>query len=149
LDKKKFIAACLPGAQKAWKSEHIFTSLTLAQALIESGNGQDCPGNNCFGIKWTAGCGFDSQLLWTHEWNDKIKGLEKVQRYFRKYKTLADCILDHSKLLSTARYESVRACKNYKDACTQILKDGYATDKNYTKLLMGVIVTNKLYQYDK
>lgn len=139
----------MPGAIKAFREDYILPSLTAAQALLESGNGQDCPGNNCFGIKWTEGCGFDSQLLWTHEWNPNLKALEKVQRKFRKYKTLADCILDHSKLLSLARYESVRACKNYIQACEQIKKDGYATDPNYTKLLISIITTNKLFQYDK
>jgi flagellum-specific peptidoglycan hydrolase FlgJ len=149
LDKGRFIKAVLPGAMTAFKKEHILPSLTIAQALLEGANGQSCPGNNCFGIKWTEGCGYEKQLLWTHEWNPKIKALEKVQSPFRKYKTLADCVLDHSKVLSVARYESVRACKNFKSACEQIKKDGYATDPKYPTLLISIITSNKLYQYDK
>lgn len=149
MEKQKFIKEILPGAEEAFKKDHILPSLTIAQALLEGANGKSCPGNNCFGIKWTPGCGFDKQLLWTHEWNSKLKQLEKVQRYFRKYKTLADCVLDHSKLLSSPRYQNIRSAKDYIEACDLIKKDGYATDPNYTKLLISIIVTNKLYLYDK
>lgn len=159
----------LPGALKAFKEEHIFPSLILAQGLLESGNGVSCPGNNCFGIKWTEDCGFDYQLLKTSEdyslaqfnrlkaskeWYELISVKNDIYHVhlkarFRKYKTLTDCVLDHSKLLSTARYASVRASKNYKEACVQIKKDGYATDTKYPTLLISIIVSNKLYQYDK
>lgn len=139
----------LQGALKAYKQFNILPSLTLAQGLLEGGNGQNCPGNNCFGIKWTNGCGFDSQLLWTHEWNSKAMKMERVQRPFRKYNSIADCVLDHSKLLEKPRYIDVRRAKNYREACIAVKKDGYATDPKYTTLLISIIVSNKLYQYDK
>ncbi len=90
----------------------------MAQACLESGFGSSAPGNMLFGIKWTEGCGYDKQLLWTHEY---INGVNtKVQAYFRKYKTMSDSILDHAKLLTAARYKPVLAADNYRDACTQV-----------------------------
>jgi len=169
MDKQNFIKLCLPGAIKAFREEHILPSLTIAQALLESGNGKSCPGNNCFGIKWSEKCGYGSQLLVTSEYYNleqfnKLKASKAwyelvavknntyhvhIKAKFKKYKAIGDCVLDHSKLLSTARYESVRVCKNYKDACEQIKKDGYATDPKYPTLLISIITINKLYQYDK
>lgn len=169
MDKKKFISLCLPGALAAFEIEKILPSLTLAQALLESGNGDSCPGNNCFGIKWTEGCGHSSQLLITSEYYtlpqyNSLKASKAwyelvavkngqyhvhIKAKFRKYKSIADCVLDHSKFLSTDRYKSVRGAKTYKEACEQIKKDGYATDPKYPTLLESIILTNKLYQYDK
>lgn len=148
MDIQTFIKKILPGAQKANKEMHILPSLTISQAILESGSGRHAPGNNCFGIKWTEGCGFKSQLLWTNEWSAKLKKFVKVQAKFKAYNTLAECVVDHSKLLMNKRYDNVRNSKNYMEACNEIQKAGYATDPNYSKLLISIIVINKLFQYD-
>lgn len=169
MNKQQFIKELLPGALKAHVTEHLFVSVVLDQILLESGNGQDCPGNNAGGIKWTDGCGYDWQLLVTEEdYNlaefNKLKAsdgwykliaekngtyLVQIKAKFRKYKTLADFVLDYVKFLSTKRYASVRASKTYQQACEQLKADGYATDISYVTLLESVIQSNKLYIYDK
>jgi len=146
MDKQEFIATILPGAIQAYKELGVLPSLTIAQAILESGWGSSAPGNMLFGLKWTEGCGYDWQLLWTSEYYDGVK--TKIQAKFRKYESMSDSIIDHSRLLSKARYAKVLEAKDYREACQAIYDAGYATDPNYPQLLITLIEQNNLDQYD-
>lgn len=146
MDKQGFIDLIKDGAIQAYKKYNIMPSLIIAQAVLESSWGKSTPGNMLFGIKWTKGCGYDSQILWTTEF---INGkLQKVKRKFRKYKSFEESIDDHSQLLLFRRYKLVAQAKNYKEACITIQRCGYATDPGYAKKLISIIEGNNLQQYD-
>jgi peptidoglycan hydrolase-like protein with peptidoglycan-binding domain len=146
LDKKEFINLIKEPAIKAYKKYNILPSLTIAQAILESNWGIRALGYNLFGIKWTKGCGFQSQELWTREYRNGKP--EMIQTKFRKYNSYSESIEDHAKFLMQRRYEKVRKTKNYKEACYQIQNCGYATDPNYAKKLIDIIEAYNLQDFD-
>ena len=142
-----FIEAIKPKAREIYTKYGILQSLTISQACLESGYGKHSPGNNLFGFKWTATCGYDFQLLWTKEY---VNGsYVSVQAKFRKYDSINDSLADYGKLIGTSkRYEPVRLAKNYIEATDQIRLCGYATSPTYTESLRKIIIKYKLYELD-
>ncbi|MFY0629812.1 MAG: glucosaminidase domain-containing protein [Flavobacteriaceae bacterium] len=120
-------------------------SITLAQGILESGNGRSqlaSKSNNHFGIKchrgWTGGRVYH---------DDDEKG-----ECFRKYRYVQTSYKDHSKFLtSRRRYENLFKLRksDYKGWARGLKKAGYATDKKYPKKLIKIIQTYKLYEFDK
>jgi len=146
MEQQKFINAVKDGAIEAYRKYNIFASLTIAQAILESGWGKYAPGNNLFGIKWSEGCGYDKQLLDTQEWEGGK--YVTIKACFRAYNSMADSVYDHAQLLLATRYEPVRASKTYIEACQQIKVCGYATSPTYTENLIKLIEQYELYKYD-
>lgn len=146
MNKTQIIKDLIPGALLSYEKYNILPSLTIAQAILETGWLQHIKGNNIFGIKWTKDCGYEVQELNTHEWINGVKTLMVCK--FRKYDSLEDSLLDHGKLLSFSRYKSVITSKGYKEACQNIYKSGYCTDMEYPEKLIAIIEQNKLYIYD-
>ena len=147
MNSKEFINLVKDGAIKAQQEHGVLASLTIAQGILESGWGKYAPGNNLFGIKWTNGCGYNKQLRRTRE----VYGGKEVyiNDYFRAYNSLADSVYDHAQfLIVNSRYANLLWKTDYKEVCTLIQRDGYATALNYTKLLIQIIEENQLYQYD-
>jgi flagellum-specific peptidoglycan hydrolase FlgJ len=143
---QNFINQILPGAKRAHAEYGVLPSLTLSQAILESNSGKSSIGNNIFGIKATSTWKGKKQLVWTTEY---IKGVKtKVQAWFRDYDSIDESILDHAKLLTLTRYKPVVAAKDYKEACIQVQKCGYATDPKYATKLINIIEQNKLNLHD-
>jgi len=144
-----FIEKIAPGAVASFAKDQVLPSITIAQAILESAKGLsklalEC--NNLFGIKWTMGCGHEGKLYPTKEYvNGKMI---TVNAYFRKYDSYAESIADHSQLLQNTRYKPVLASKEYKSACKQIQACGYATDPEYSQLLINTIEKYKLNLFD-
>ena len=136
-----------------WKTEairqmHLYkipASITLAQGILESGNGVSelaKKSNNHFGIK----CHADWEGGRTYH-DDDEKG-----ECFRKYKYVESSYEDHSQFLSgRRRYASLFTLRktDYKGWSKGLKKAGYATDKNYPKKLIKIIETYELYEFDK
>ncbi len=144
-----FIAIVAPGAIKAYTKYGVLPSLTIAQAILESDWGKSAPGYNLFGIKWTDGCGYESQELNTTEYINGKK--TSVKDYFRKYTSYDQSIDDHGRLFTYQRYRPViEACKanDYKQACIQVQACGYATDPTYATQLIEIIQSYNLNKYD-
>ena len=126
----------------------ILASLTIAQAILESGwgkSGLTVQANNLFGIKGT----YNGQgvTMKTQEWN----GAEyvTVDATFRKYPSWAESVADHSDLFNRLdRYKNLRGLKDYKLACQYVREDGYATDPNYSAKLVSLIETYGLTAWD-
>ena len=98
MNKTQIIKSLVPGALLSYEKYNILPSLTIAQAILETGWLQYVKGNNIFDIKWTSGCGYEVQEFNTHEF---INGVNTAMRCkFRKYDTLESSLLDHGKLLS-------------------------------------------------
>lgn len=142
-----FINNILPGAQEAQNKYGVLTSLTLAQAILESAWGKSSIGNNIFGIKATSSWRGAKQLVPTTEYVNGKK--VSVEAYFRDYGSIEESITDHAKLLTMPRYKAVIAAKDYKEACREVQKCGYATDPKYAEKLISLIEANNLNKWDR
>lgn len=146
MDKEKIIKQILPGALLAFEKYGVLPSVTVAQAILETGWFKFVKGNNIFGIKWINGCGFEAQEFMTYEW---IKGVKTpMMAKFRKYNSIEESILDYGKFLTATRYRGVLNSDNYREACENLYKCGYSTDVEYPSKLIKLIGENKLYEYD-
>lgn len=149
-EKVNFINQVAPDAIQAWKDYKILPSLTIAQAILESYYGfswLSVNANNYFGIKadyyWTG----DYVILPTLEYD--VKGVPfTANEKFRKYRSLHDSTVDHTKFLLKPRYANIIGVTDYREATVNIQQDGYATDPNYANLLQSIIKTHNLTQYD-
>ena len=120
-------------------------SITLAQGILESGNGESrlaIEGNNHFGIKCH------------NNWSGKtiIEDDDEKGECFRKYDKVADSYRDHSLFLTErGRYSFLFEYKksDYKKWAKGLHKAGYATNPNYPTLLIDLIERYQLYTYDK
>ena len=118
-------------------------SITMAQALFESGAGQSDlarRSNNHFGIK-------------CHGWTGKTVSHDDDERgeCFRKYDRVEDSYIDHSKFLAErSRYATLfkLSIKDYKGWAKGLQKCGYATDRAYANKLIKVIEDYELYRLD-
>lgn len=147
--RKEFIAKVAPMVQK--DNSGILHSLTIAQAILESGDGNSGltkQGNALFGIK--PGSNWKGKV-WTGGTVEYYEGVKtNVTCGFRAYDSWEESILDHSKFLtSLSRYAKVVGETDYKKACKYIYEAGYATDPNYTNKLIQLIEANNLTKYDK
>lgn len=131
-------------AIKEMKRHGIPASITLAQGMLESGNGNSplaINANNHFGIKCS-------------NWNGKtyIQDDDTKDECFRKYDDVLDSYEDHSIFLkSKERYAFLFDLKtsDYKGWAHGLKKAGYATDPKYPDRLIKIIEDNKLYEFDK
>lgn len=125
------------------KEHKIPASITLAQGLLESDNGNSLlatKAKNHFGIK--------CHSSWTGK---KIyKDDDAKDECFRVYKSAKDSYEDHSDFLLKPRYAPCFKLKmtDYKGWAKQLQKCGYATNKRYPELLISIIEANDLQQYD-
>ena len=135
-----------------WKYEAIVqmnlykipASITLAQGILESGNGNSLlatEANNHFGIK--------CHTSWTGK--TFYQDDDKKDECFRKYKSAKESFKDHSVFLQKTRYKALFELKitDYKRWAKGLKKAGYATNPKYPKLLIGLIERYNLTQYDK
>lgn len=140
-NKEAFISQIAGAAQADMREYGILASVTIAQAILESGWGQSAPGNNLFGIKGS-GQQLTTQEYINGKWVQIVDG-------FRVYTSWADSIRDHSLLLAgNARYRAVLLERDYKAACQALQSAGYATDPQYANKLIAIIDTNGLTGYD-
>lgn len=119
-------------------------SITLAQGLLESGNGNSrlaLVANNHFGIK----CKKD----WTGE--SIREDDDEAQECFRKYPTAEDSYRDHSEfLMKGQRYAFLFDLEptDYKGWAEGLKRAGYATNPNYPTLLISLIERHNLHRFD-
>ena len=119
-------------------------SITLAQGILESGNGLSeltRKANNHFGIK----C--HSSWRGPKVYHDD----DRRGECFRKYPSAEGSFNDHSKFLTgRGRYEFLfdLSPDDYKAWAKGLKKAGYATDRKYPKKLISFIENFELYKYD-
>lgn len=148
MDKQLFINKVKDGAVGTAIKHGILASLTIAQAALESDWGESeltRAANNLFGIKrW----GYPDFIeLPTTEYISGKPVTEKSE--FRKYTSWDYSIADHTAfLLQNGRYMNLIGLKDYKQVCTLIQQDGYATDPKYAGSLIQIIEDNNLQKFD-
>ena len=124
---------------------NIPASITLAQGILESGNGESrlaVEGKNHFGIKCHS------------NWNGKtiIEDDDEKGECFRKYNRVSDSYRDHSLFLNErGRYAFLFEYNktDYKKWAKGLKKAGYATNPKYPTLLIDLIEKYDLSSFDK
>lgn len=141
----EYIDQYAPVAVREMKNYKIPASITLSQALIESGAGKSelaIYANNHFGIKCHQG--------WTGE--TFTHDDDAPSECFRKYKTADESFRDHSLFLKTRpRYATLFQLDiyDYKAWAQGLRKAGYATNPRYAEMLIKVIEDYELFKYDR
>lgn len=135
-------------AMDQMKRYGIPASVTLAQGMLESSNGESelsRLGNNHFGIKATASWlkNGGEYLIYTDD---------KPNEKFCKYSSVADSYEHHSKFLANnKRYAKCFQLSpdDYKGWTKGIAKAGYASGMGYAAHLQDIIERNGLQKYDQ
>lgn len=135
-------------AMEQMKRYGIPASVTLAQGILESSNGESelsRLGNNHFGIKATASWlkNGGEYLVYTDD---------KPNEKFCKYSSVADSYEHHSKFLANnKRYAKCFQLSpdDYKGWTKGIAKAGYASGMGYAAHLQDIIERNGLQKYDQ
>lgn len=107
-------------------------SITLAQGLLESAAGTSRlarEGNNHFGVKCHRSYKGDSTII--------------GKTCYRKYRSVHDSYLDHSRFLKGKRYQELfeLALTDYRGWAYGLKRCGYATDPLYAEKLINMIET--------
>lgn len=148
---KNFIEKVGKLATVDMQSSGILASLTIAQAILESGwgnSGLTVKANALFGIKATSTWKGKVYNCKTKECYDG-KNYVTIDGCFRAYSTWEDSVKDHSVFLTgLSRYKAVVGETDYKKACKAIHAAGYATSPDYADNLISLIDQYDLTKYD-
>lgn len=145
---EEYAATYAEYAMEQMKRYGIPASVTLAQGILESSNGQSelsVKGNAHFGIKctddWLKNGG--SYLIYTDD---------RPNEKFCTYATVGDSYEHHSVFLKeNVRYKNCFALSpdDYRGWCAGLQRAGYATGNNYAGHLQQIIEKNGLGKYDQ
>ena len=144
ISRQEYITLYKQDAVKDMQRTGVPASVTLAQALLESDDGNSPlarEASNHFGIK----CGDWSGPAFYQD--DDSKG-----ECFRKYNSVLESYDDHSDFLRTrVRYASLFEIDrtDYKGWAKGLKKAGYATNPQYADQLIRIIEENNLQELDK
>ena len=141
---EKYVSRWADTAVSEMQRTGVPASITLAQALLESGSGRSqlaVRGNNHFGIKCTS------------DWKGKTMSQDDDAKgeCFRVYASATDSYRDHSDFLRYRdRYRFLFEFKttDYKSWAYGLKKAGYATDAEYAGKLISLIEKYKLHRFD-
>ena len=143
LTRKEYIKKYAPLAVKQMQLHQIPASITIAQGILESGDGNSrlaVKANNHFGIKCH---GWEGKKIYADD--------DKKNECFRNYNNALASFRDHSLFLKKYdRYSFLFDFKinDYKSWAKGLKKAGYATNEKYPEKLIKIIEENFLYKYD-
>lgn len=125
-EQKNFIKTVGALASADMKKSGVLASLTIAQAITETGWGAS--GKECY---------------------DGVNLVAVKSEAFRAYDSWEESVTDHSAFLkANKRYKEVIGETDYKKACNAIKAAGYATDPEYANKLIEIIEQYKLTEFD-
>ena len=141
--RQQYIEQYAEEAMLQMKRYGIPASVTLAQGIIESANGQSTlskTANNHFGVKGT----FNGEYVLAND--------DKPNEKFKKYDNVGQSYEDHSKVLMADRYQ--KYVKNlspddYVGWAKGIKAGGYATSASYVNTVCSVVESCNLQKYDQ
>lgn len=147
LEKQHFFETYSAYAMAEQQRCGIPASITLAQMALESSWGKSTPAlrsNNYFGIKVHGEYNQEGRY-------DRYSD-DRPNEKFCRYQNVQESIADHSRLLTTEKYQ--KCIGNASDTdhyrwITGIQAAGYATDVNYVSTIENIISENHLDEYDK
>lgn len=147
---RSFINLIGDAAKKYYATYRILPSLTIAQAILESGWGRSILAwkyHNYFGMK--AGKSYSDANVKMQTKEEYVKGqLTTIYDCFRSYPSLDAGIKGRFEFLQMKRYQNLKGIIDYKLLCQTIKDDGYATDSTYVTKLCNLIIKYDLWQYD-
>ena len=152
---KEFIEKIAAIAMELWEKYHILPSLTIAQAIVESGWGaHHCNGNNLFGIKangiQSADSPWDGSYANCWTWEEINGQMVRVQANFRAYDKIEDSVVDHAIFLNQySHYEGIVGETDWRKAVEELGNSGYATSSSYYSSVYSVIEAYGLDSYDR
>jgi hypothetical protein len=153
MGQQAFLDAAGQAARQDAAVSHVPASVTVAQAILESDWGRSAlaqTANNYFGMKAFGTLG-DDGVVWmpTSEF-DSFGRLYTTTSAFRAYKSLADSVADHDRLLGTAsRYApAMQVAGDPQQFVAMIAQEGYSTDPAYARKLIALMDRYNLYQLD-
>ena len=141
---EQYIEKFAPLAQNEMALYGIPASITLGQAILESGAGTgplSMQANNHFGIK-------------CHDWTGATMFMDDDQKgeCFRVYASADESYVDHSEfLINKKRYQNLFSLEmtDYVAWANGLKEAGYATNPKYAQLLIDLIKDLKLDELDK
>lgn len=145
---QQFIQSVAQGAIDGWNQYRVLPSITVAQAILESGWGQSSlstSAHNLFGIKGSYNG--HSVVMRTRE----VYGGRSVyvNSNFRAYANNSESVTDHGRFLNVnSRYRNLLGDTNYVSVANKLRQDGYATDPSYANSLINLVRTYNLTQLD-
>ena len=145
---QQFIQSVAQGAIDGWNQYRVLPSVTVAQAILESGWGRSSlstSAHNLFGIKGSYNG--HSVVMRTRE----VYGGRSVyvNANFRAYANNSESVTDHGRFLNVnSRYRNLLGDTNYVSVANKLRQDGYATDPSYANALINLIRTYNLTQLD-
>lgn len=153
METQAFIDLVAGSARQSYLTHHIFPSITIAQAILESGWGKRIPVDsttgrssyNLFGIKGAGTAGSVSVL------SKEVENGQIVTRtsQFKAYYNYQQSIDDHTDFLLKPTYKKVITATTPQEAAQALEKAGYATDPQYAEKLTTLITNYNLSQYDQ
>lgn len=157
----EFLSMIVPIAQRqaASHNDKLFVSVTIAQAIHESGWGTSkkmVAANALFGVK-VGKAAYKFGNAWkgaayktgTTEYYDG-RTATKIVDWFRQYNTVEDSVCDYMDMLChCSRYKGALSRSTPRQSIEAIVAGGYATGPNYAKKILELIDGYNLTQYDK
>ena len=153
MNKSEFIPTIAPlvVAENKKRGNPLFSSVVIAQAICESNWGQSnimMRAKAVFGIKATTDWKGKVYNANTQECYDGIN-YKNINACFRAYDSLAESIADYFDLiLGLSRYQGAINTSSPLECITAIKNGGYATSPIYINLIMSIINSNNLTQFD-
>lgn len=150
LTRNQYVEMFKEPVKQASRNTGLFPSLFMAQAILESGNGNSSlakKANNHFGIKADASWTGKKMNFPTRE---VLGGKEvMVDACFRAYDNAVDSFKDRTNFLkSFKRYKNVFLATTPEQQARELQSAGYATDPKYADLLISIMKSNNLKSLD-
>lgn len=150
---QSFLTLIAPPAERSAAATGVPASVTMAQAILESGWGRTglaMTANNYFGIKAEHLSDPTTYVEYqTHEFEHGVQ--VTVNANFERYPSLLEGFEDHARLLSQSpRYRpAMREADDPAAFCMALQQCGYSTAPTYSETLIGLINEFNLTQYDE
>lgn len=146
--RSRFLTSLSPAVLTAAREHRVLPSVTLAQAILESGWGRSSltrDYHNLFGVK----AGRSSQRIRLAS-REHVGGRFRPSRQtFRRYDSKAQSILDHAELLSSdRRYAHARPHWTDRQRFLEAIAPRYASSPNYVSAVSRLIELYDLDQWD-
>lgn len=148
--RQKFIDRILPFVLVSSLNNDLLPSVTLAQAIVESGWGTSSiavKGFNFFGIKANKEWNGPSMDKLTQEVYSGV--MVNIHQLFRVYGSVKEGVFDHGKFLRRPHYSKLWGEKDYEKYCFELKDAGYATDDEYFETITKTVKKYDLTRYDK
>lgn len=138
-----FLYSVLTAARASEATTKIPAPFVAAEAMVETGWGAHCPGNNLFGVKASPPWDGPTTTLRTRE---VINGIpEVIEAKFRAYPNYQASIDDHAEfLIKNPRYAAAFQTTNAIDFTRAVAAAGYATDPHYADTIISVMKAHSL-----